>query len=95
MFLKADIYVPNAFSPNGDGKNDVLKAIPVGIKIFKSFTVFDRFGQKVFWTSDANKGWDGKVNNSSSNTKSYVWIASGIDFKNNYIERKGSVLLIR
>lgn len=95
VFLKADIYVPNAFSPNGDGKNDVLKAIPVGIKIFKSFTVFDRFGQKVFWTSDANKGWDGKVNNSSSNTKSYVWIASGIDFKNNYIERKGSVLLIR
>lgn len=61
VFKEPGIFVANAFTPNGDGRNDVLKAIPVGIKTFKHFSIYDRFGTKVFSTSDPNIGWDGKT----------------------------------
>ena len=57
------MYVPNSFSPNGDGLNDVFK--PVGIEISEegyTFSVYDRWGGLIFMTHDLNKGWDGTVN---------------------------------
>ena len=52
------IYVPNAFTPNGDGENDVLYVRGKNItKMY--FAVFDRWGEKVFETEDQTVGWDG------------------------------------
>lgn len=93
-FTHSDIFVPTAFTPNSDGKNDILKAIPVGIKLFKYFAVYDRYGSKIFYTDNANIGWDGKTKNSLYNTSGFIWIAAGIDYNNNEIIRKGNVLLI-
>jgi gliding motility-associated-like protein len=95
VFNKADIYVPNAFTPNGDGTNDILRAIPVGIKLFNSFTVYDRYGYTIFNTTSAYNGWDGKNKNGILNTGSFVWVVSGVDFNGNLVERKGTVTLIR
>jgi gliding motility-associated-like protein len=95
VYQGPEIYVPTAFTPNGDGHNDRLRAIPVGIKEFKYFIVYNRWGQKVFYTTDASKGWDGTVSGMPQDTYSFVWIAEGIDYKGNLIQRKGTVTLIR
>jgi gliding motility-associated-like protein len=95
VYKYADIFVATGFSPNGDGKNEVLKAVPVGIKQFKKFSVYNRWGQIVFTTSNAAKGWDGKIGGQLQNTAVFVWIASGVDYKGRYIERKGTSVLIR
>ncbi|OQP62877.1 hypothetical protein A3860_26565 [Niastella vici] len=89
-----EIYVPNAFTPNGDGRNDVLKAIPVGIKEFRYFAVYNRWGQQVFFSTRSNVGWNGMVNAASQTTNTFVWKAAGIDYMGNLVERKGVVELI-
>ncbi len=53
-----DIFVPNTFTPNGDGQNDVLFVRGRNISNME-FMVFDRWGEKVFETTDINRGWDG------------------------------------
>src|SRR5262249_6863146 len=91
VFSAADIYVPSAFTPNGDGHNDVLRAVPVGMKSFGVFMVFNRWGQTVFRSSDPASGWDG----SSAATGVYVWRATGVDLSGHVVRRQGTVLLMR
>jgi len=92
VFARADIYVPNAFTPNGDGHNDILRAIPVGIRTFRYFMVYNRWGQEVFRTSNPAVGWNG---GSTGGTAVFVWMAAGIDYQGHLIERKGTVILVR
>ena len=94
-FSLAEIFVPSAFTANTDGHNDILKAIPVGIKEFKYFAVYNRNGRQIFYTSNPSVGWDGKINGVAQGTGVFVWVASGVDFSGNNIERKGTVTLIR
>jgi gliding motility-associated-like protein len=95
VYKFADIFVPTAFTPNGDGKNEVLKAQPIGIKQFVRFSVYNRWGQLVFTTADHSKGWNGKISGVLQPAAVFVWIASAIDFKGRPIERKGTTVLIR
>ncbi len=95
VYLGPEIYVPNAFSPNGDGRNDVLRAIVIGFKSFDYFTVFNRWGQRIFTTSDYRRGWDGTYNGLLQNQGNYIWMARGTDYKGNVVERRGSSILIR
>ena len=95
IYKGPEIYVPTGFSPNGDGRNDILKAFPVGISKFENFSVFNRYGQKIFSTDDYNKGWDGTFKSAKQNSGVYVWMASAVDFKGNKMFRKGTVMLIR
>jgi gliding motility-associated-like protein len=90
-----DIFVPSAFTPNNDGLNDRLKAIPVGIKEFKYFKVFNRWGELVFATTNANNSWDGIIKGQPQSTGVFTWMAKGIDFRGTTIERKGTITLIR
>ncbi len=90
-----DIYVPNAFTPNGDGSNDNFRAFPVGISKFESLTVFNRYGEKIFFTSNAILGWDGTWQGKKQPQGSYVWMVSGTDYKGVPVFKKGAVLLIR
>jgi len=57
------LMMPNVFSPNYDGTNDVLLPYIVGIETVTRFEVYDRWGERVFFDDDAKKGWDGKNNN--------------------------------
>lgn len=95
VFKAPEIFVPNVFTPNGDGKNDMLKAIPVGIKEFKYFTVYNRWGEQVFTTHDSSSGWNGSINGVSQNVQLFTWLSEGIDFTGHTIKRKGTVLLLR
>lgn len=96
VYKGPDIYVPNAFTPNNDGLNDILKAIPVGIRDFHYFRIFDRWGKPVFVTDNAGTGWDGRVKgNVVVTTGTYIWMAEGIDYLGNIVRRKGSVLILK
>jgi gliding motility-associated-like protein len=95
VYKGSEIYVPSAFTPGNDGKNDLLKAVAVGLKKFNYFIVYNRWGNQVFYTADPSKGWDGTLNQNTEPTGVYIWIADGIDDKGNHIRRKGSVTLIR
>jgi gliding motility-associated-like protein len=53
-------YIPNTFTPNGDGVNDLFTGTGVGIKKFKMW-IYDRWGEMVYYTDDITKGWDGSI----------------------------------
>jgi gliding motility-associated-like protein len=95
IFKGPEIYLPNAFTPNGDGFNDVLRGIPIGIKDFRYLKIYNRWGQELYSTTDYRKGWNGEYKGQKQENGAYVVIASGIDFNGNAINKKGSVILIR
>ncbi len=95
VYKEIGIFVPTAFTPNNDNRNDILKAIPRGIKQLNFFTIYDRQGQIIFSTNNFSIGWDGKIKAVDQNTGSYVWLAEGIDINGNIVYRKGSFTLIR
>jgi gliding motility-associated-like protein len=90
-----DIYVPSAFTPDGDVKNDVIRPIALGIKKLEYFSVYNRFGELIYKTSDIGKGWDGTYKGQKQLPGTYVWQAEAIDFKDKRIFKKGTVILIR
>jgi gliding motility-associated-like protein len=95
VYAGPEIYVPTAFTPNGDGKNDVLMAIPAGIKTFQYFEVFNRWGNKLFSTNNYRNGWDGRHKGAEQPADSYIFIARGVDYNGKTITRKGAVVLVR
>ncbi|MEO6547551.1 MAG: PKD domain-containing protein [Ferruginibacter sp.] len=88
-------YVPTGFSPNGDGKNDILRPILLGMRTLNYFRVFDRWGRLVFLTDQKGKGWDGNYKGSPQDPGSFVWMASGSTFTGDVIVRRGYAVLIR
>jgi gliding motility-associated-like protein len=88
-------YTPNAFSPNGDGLNDIFRAIPVGIAKTEWFRVFNRYGELVFETNQWLKGWDGTYKGKKQPLGVYVWIIKGTDKLGNKVEMKGTVMLVQ
>lgn len=91
----ADIFVPSAFTPNSDGKNDVIKPKLIGIVKLNFFSVYNRWGQLMFTTTQENKGWDGVFNGLPQPSGAYVYQASGVDLSGKLIYKKGTVVLIR
>ncbi len=89
-----DIYVPTAFSPNNDGRNDRLHFFPVGLEI-ESFTIYNRWGRVVFQSRVAGEGWDGRLNNMPQDSGVFFWVAKTKDWEGNSSIKKGSVMLIR
>ncbi len=89
-----DIYVPSAFTPNGDGTNDTFKPYMGRSFTLLEFSVYDRWGEKVFMTKKEN-GWDGKINGQPQNSGVYIWMLKANDEHGNIINKKGTVALIR
>jgi gliding motility-associated-like protein len=87
--------MPNAFTPNNDGINDIFRVkYPQFIKLFH-LTIFNRFGEKVFETNHANDGWDGKLKSIDQPIGVYVWtisLTNNDGISQNY---KGTITLLR
>lgn len=94
IYAGPEIYVPTAFTPNGDGLNDQLAVLPIGLRSFDYFSVYNRYGQLVFTTNNKNQKWDGRYKGYRQASSAYVWVASGTDFRNKPVIRKGTVLLL-
>lgn len=90
------LYIPNAFTPNGDGKNDFFKA-SFGENITEySLQIFNRYGEMVFESKDKSKGWNGTYKGSRQPSDSFIWLIkykTAIDNISNQLT--GSVLLLR
>jgi gliding motility-associated-like protein len=91
---KPIVFVPTAFTPNNDGRNDVLRPIPAGIFHIESFQVYNRWGQLVF-SSKGGAGWDGRVAGQLQATNTFVWTVKAIDYIGKPFFAKGFVTLIR
>lgn len=91
----ADILVPSAFTPNGDGKNDLLHPLTVGISQLHYFRIYNRWGQLLFTTTELGKGWDGIYNGAAQPANSYVYATEGVDYTGKTVFRKGTFVLIR
>ncbi len=88
------VFVPDAFSPNGDGVNDILYARAGGYKEMQ-FRVFNRFGQMVFETTDSKVGWDGRINGKDAPQGVYVYYVTSLTVDNVPIYKQGDVTLVR
>ena len=94
-FAAINIYVPPVFTPNGDGTNDVLKPILVGIADFHYFNVYNRWGNLIFTTGDPGTGWDGTFKGVAQPVETYLWIAEGVDVAGKKVVQKGMTSLVR
>lgn len=87
-------YMPSSFTPNQDGKNDVFRIPPGSSITLKEFSIFNRWGQPVFYTTDITKGWNGKYKGMNSDSDIYVYVIKGVvNGKDEII--KGTVTLLK
>lgn len=87
--------MPNAFTPNGDGKNDLFSISFNIISNLQSFSIYNRWGQLLFRISNRLQGWDGKSNGLQVDARSYVWSITYLNLQNKNTLVSGSVLVIR
>ena len=95
ILKKPGFYLPTAFTPNGDGLNDLVKPYLVGMQSLKSFSVFNRWGQLLFHSRTYGEGWDGKFQGQEQNPGVYVWILEFINKDGVTQTEKGTITLIR
>jgi len=93
---ECELTVPNAFTPNGDGRNENFRPLhPCKMTEFV-FKIFDRYGELVFQSSDFSKGWDGTFKGMKASNGTYVWMASYTNSDTQQKKfKKGFVVLIR
>lgn len=95
VFKGSAVYVPTGFTPNGDGRNDFLRGLYVGIKKVHYLRVYNRWGQLVFSTNSLTAGWDGSINGVKQQSGTYVWMLKAEDLAGKMYEMKGTSTLIR
>lgn len=89
------IGVPEAFTPNEDGVNDVIKVNGWGIKELLEFRIYNRWGNEVFFTDDINQGWDGTYNGKPQNIDSYAYVIKAEMWNDQVVVEKGTFSLLR
>jgi gliding motility-associated-like protein len=90
-----EIYVPSAFTPNNDGKNDRFKFIPVGIAQISFFNILNRWGQLIYSSKNPAEGWNGFFHGIPQPAGSYIWMVEGKTSDNRIIKKQGTVVLLR
>ena len=90
-----ELFIPNAFTPNGDGLNDLLKAKPSCPISDFDFLIFDRWGDKIFESHNSDAGWDGNYLGNPLSTGVYVYLINYKIASQTTKMAKGTVTLIR
>ena len=90
-----DIMVPNGFTPNKDGRNDVLRPMLRGITNLRYFKIFNRWGQLLFETNREYEGWNGIINGSIQPTQTVVWVVEGVGADEKVYKKTGTTVLVR
>jgi len=90
------LLIPTAFSPNGDGVNDVFRILrTLNIQKLLGFSVYNRWGEQVYSTNNIDDGWDGSFRNVEQELGVYVWTVEALTKDNEKVLRKGNVTLLR
>jgi len=90
-----EIYVPTAFTPNGDGLNELLRPSLMGVKELQFFKIYNRWGQLLFETKTKFAGWDGKIAGKPQATGVVVWEAQALGVDGRTYIRRGTSVLVR
>lgn len=88
------VFIPTAFSPNGDGLNDVLNIMGQGI-VSMNLSIYDRWGQRVFQTNDINATWDGKFEGKELNSGVFAYKLFAVLADGTEVNQKGNITLMR
>jgi len=94
IFVTSNIYAPNAFTPNGDGKNELFFLRTYRIDKL-NLLIFNRWGELLFETNDKTKGWDGYYKGTISKNDVYIWKAKYTTLSGERGRKIGSVTLVR
>ena len=90
------VEMPNIFTPNGDAENDIFKPVRMSGVVSSTLVVFNRWGTKVFTTSNLTTGWNGKTDAGQECSEGvYYWIVEFVDLGQEKYEEKGNVTLTR
>jgi gliding motility-associated-like protein len=92
---KIEIFVPNSFTPGGDGKNDKLRPILIGFTKVNYFRVFNRWGKLLFSMNNDQPGWDGNVNGQPADTQTVIWMIEAVDVDGVVHSKQGTTVLFR
>lgn len=89
-------YIPNSFTPDGDGLNDTFGPKGEGIR-WETYemSMFDRWGKQIFYTNDIDTGWDGTINGNEPVIGSYAYLIHILDANNRKLVYRGNVTLLR
>lgn len=88
------LQVPSVFTPDGNGQNDEFRVAYRSLKTFKCW-VFNRWGRKVYYWTDPQKGWDGRINGKMAQSGAYLYIIEAEGTDGIKYSRKGTVNLLR
>ncbi len=89
------IALPTAFTPNGDGDNDLAIARGWGVREFVEMSIYNRWGQQVFYSKDIKEGWDGTYNGVPQNMDTYAYLVKLKNYDGTERTEKGYITLIR
>jgi gliding motility-associated-like protein len=90
------LLLPNAFTPNNDGLNDNFRPLHACDMENYSMTIFNSYGERIFFSTDPLRGWDGKLKSKHLNMGNYVWSVSYIKSSTGQsIQKQGNILLLR
>jgi gliding motility-associated-like protein len=87
--------MPSAFTPNGDGHNDLFRVVTYSVPKSFSMQIFNRYGERIFSSTDVNTGWDGTRQGSQMESGTYVYIVMITTTEGKVLHKKGTVILIR
>ncbi|MFN0037381.1 MAG: gliding motility-associated C-terminal domain-containing protein, partial [Saprospiraceae bacterium] len=91
---KSLVHIPNAFTPNGDGSNDLFRVVPhEGAEVVFSLRVYDRWGQKLYEGAGPNAQWDGRIGDKLAPSDVYVWVLEYECGGQRHVESKDVTLL--
>jgi gliding motility-associated-like protein len=89
------LYIPNTFTPNDDGVNDIFKIRSFVIDELHYFRIYNRWGELMFETKDVNQGWDGTFRGQKLNSGVYVYTAEVVCVNGDVVFLKGNITLLR
>ena len=89
------VYVPTAFTPNGDGLNETLKPTLAGMQGLSFFRIFNRYGEMIFNTTSPYDAWDGRVKNQKQSSGLFTWMVQAVNYEGKTIQAKGTTMLVR
>ncbi len=96
LYSFVPLNMPNAFSPDGDGLNDVFRPVTLPEKISTfSMHIYDRWGMQVFFTNNVKQGWDGTINGNPAQISGYVYVVKYGNPSGAVREKRGMVTVVR
>jgi gliding motility-associated-like protein len=89
------IYFPNAFTPNEDGLNDIFRPVIIGRPTVYKLSIYNRWGQQIFETSDPAQGWNGMIKSGEQESGTYIWTCTYQFNTQDKMMKRGVFLLLR